>query len=600
MRTGRPVASSAALLIAAGLAASCAGNKAAAPHANLDHPTAIISGEPAPAPPIPMGDPKTLARIIDEGQNRNQVMNHLKWLSDQGPRLTGSTRVTGANIWAREQFESWGLDSSLHQWGEVKVRFDRGPSSAKILTRVESKKEDGSVEVTWKDGREVVFTTLAWTHGTDGPVRGSVVRMPETEEEYAKAKDSLKGAWVLIKAMPAGGRQGVRGPGAMAGERMAHRKEAREKVAQGADPATLPIDERVIFDGINGFISAPRDDKDRVWTTALPKWRDKTLADIPPDVEVICRLSDYDYMNSRLADGDAFQIEINAANELIAGPFPVYNTIAEIRGTERPDEVVIVCGHMDSWDGPGSQGTTDNGTGSSVTLEAARILAAVGARPRRTIRFCLWTGEEQGLLGSKQYVQDIREQWPRISAVLNDDGGTNYEGGLKCTVAQADMLAAATAPVNNLFTDTADGKPMTVNIQPKGEKPERFAGSDHASFVEVGIPGFFWDEVGRADYGFGWHTQNDRYTLAVPEYLMQSSTCAAITAYNLACAPDLLPRWSMEPAAPEPAKPATPKAEPSKPDPSTGTPPSPPPSPAPSASSTPQAPAQPANPQTVH
>jgi hypothetical protein len=107
------------------------------------------------------------------------------------------------------------------------------------------------------------------------------------------------------------------------------------------------------------------------------------------------------------------------------------------------------------------------------------------------------------------------------------------------------MLAAATAPVNYLFTDSKDGKPLNVNIHTTGDKWEQSGGSDHASFYTKGVPGFFWDEVGRADYGHGWHTQHDRLDLAVPEYLKQSSTCAAITAYNLACAQDMLPRFPM-------------------------------------------------------
>lgn len=114
----------------------------------------------------------------------------------------------------------------------------------------------------------------------------------------------------------------------------------------------------------------------------------------------------------------------------------------------------------------------------------------------------------------------------------------------------APMLAAATAPVNGQFFDAVTGAPLNVNVQGEGDRIPRTGGSDHVPFNERGIPGFFWDEVGRAEYGYGWHTQHDRIDLAVPEYLMQSSTCSAITAYNLACAPELLPR-AAPPAATE-------------------------------------------------
>src|SRR5690606_18097550 len=117
----------------------------------------------------------------------------------------------------------------------------------------------------------------------------------------------------------------------------------------------------------------------------------------------------------------------------------------------------IISGHLDSWNGPGSQGVVDNGTGSAVTLEAARILAAVGAKPKRTIRFILWTGEEQGLLGSRAYVESLsEEERAKISAVFVDDGGTNCEGGLVCPPWMFEYLAPATAATNGQFFSEVD------------------------------------------------------------------------------------------------------------------------------------------------
>jgi Zn-dependent M28 family amino/carboxypeptidase len=269
------------------------------------------------------------------------------------------------------------------------------------------------------------------------------------------------------------------------------------------------------------------------------------------------RQSDYDYMNSRLADNQRVEAEFDCKNTFVKGPVPVYDTIAEIKGTTWPDEVVIISAHTDSWNGPGSQGCTDNGTGTVVTLEAARILAAVKAKPKRTIRFILWTGEEQGLLGSQAYVQSLKpEELSKISAVFVDDGGTDYEGGLNAIGSMVPYLAAATAPVNGVFYSDVDKKWLDVNIKHQ----KRFfqeAASDNASFNMAGVPGFFWDEVGRAKYNFGWHTQNDKLDLAIPEYLVQSSTNAAVVAYQLACAPRLLPRATDTSEADEKA-PATP------------------------------------------
>jgi hypothetical protein len=297
----------------------------------------------------------------------------------------------------------------------------------------------------------------------------------------------------------------------------------------------------VLEENPHGFVSSSKDE--RVWTTSSNNWRERKLSDYPVDVEVNVRQSDYDYLASRTMEGVDLTLEFDLQNKLAAGPFPVYNVIAEIPGTEFPDEVIVISGHMDSWNGPGSMGTTDNGTGTSVTIEAARILASVGAKPKRTIRFALWGGEEQGLLGSRGYIESLsEEERARISAAFVDDGGTNHQGGIPAADFMVEYLAAATAPVNGVFYSETDGKYLDVNIRPTGAKIETHGGSDHAAFNAVGVPGFFWDEVGRAEYGYGWHTQNDNLDLAIEEYLVQSATNTAITAYNLANAPGLLPR----------------------------------------------------------
>ena len=280
------------------------------------------------------------------------------------------------------------------------------------------------------------------------------------------------------------------------------------------------IGEQLIEAGIAGVIVPSN--SELVITRSQRGWREMTMEDIPDGITVQVRRSDYDSMNSRLADGEDVTVEIDLQNHFSEGPFPMFNTVAEIPGTEFPDEVVIVSGHLDSWDGPGSLGSQDNGTGTCVTLEAARLLMAAGAKPKRTIRFILWTGEEQGLLGSRGYLESLSEaERAKISAVLVDDGGTNYEGGLKCIESQADMLREATALVNEVFPD------MPVELSVHESMPQG-GGSDHATFNRVGIPGYFWDESGSGgregkNYRFIHHTQHDTPRYAVPEYLVQSS-----------------------------------------------------------------------------
>lgn len=492
-------------------------------------PFAVIGGKVSPAPSIPMGDRGTIRRIINEGKKNPQTMAHLRHLSEViGARLTASTRLEQANTWTRDQFAAWGLDAKMEQWGTAGVRFDRGPSSGRVLIPSPERSDPPEPAQTL---REVQFTAWAWSGGTNGPTRGRVVKMPKDDAEFAAMKDQLQGAWVLLPPPKERGQRGVRNP---MRARWEARADAAKKVAEGTDPATLPLLERLCYSGVLGFIATSRDE--RVWTTAVPGWRDMTMATLPKTVEVVVRQSDYDAINSRLFDEMPVEAEFDLQHTFTPGPVPLYNTVAAIRGTTKPDEYIIVSGHLDSWDGPGSQGTIDNATGSAVTMEAARLLMAANAKPDRTILFILWTGEEQGLLGARAYVDMHKDKLPRISAMFNDDGGTNYQGGLPAAEQMVPYLAAATAPVNQAFPT------MTVNIRPTGKKIETHASSDHAAFNAVGVPGFYWDEVGMADYGYGWHTQHDRFNLAIEEYLTQSAVNSAVVAYQLACAPELLPR----------------------------------------------------------
>ena len=444
------------------------------------------------------GDFSMLLRIMDEGKNNNKVMEHLSHLClEIGPRLTGSTRAETANHWVAEQFEAMGLDHvEVRQWGEIPVRFDRGPSSGKMTKPVE---------------REFEFTARSWSAGTNGTVRGLVLREPRTEEAFEAIKDKVAGAWILRSPGDAG-RRGV--------------------VGGGDEPREFLPDLHAL--GIAGLITTAR--AEIVNTGGARGWRDMNPDELPTEVSVTIRRSDYDAINSRLADGDEVEVEFDLNHTFVKGPIPVYNTIGEIRGSVWPDEVVIIGAHLDSWDGPGSQGTVDNGTGSSVTIEAARILKAAGAKPKRTIRFLLFTGEEQGLLGSRAYVAALPdEEKAKISAIFVDDSGTNRESSLTAIASMEPILGGAVEAMNYAFPD------MPVELQVRDRMP-RGGASDHASFNAAGIPGFFWGKTGRADYRYAWHTQNDKIDQAIPEYLTMNSTVSAIAAFVLAQAETLLPR----------------------------------------------------------
>ncbi|HKS16714.1 MAG TPA: M28 family peptidase, partial [Planctomycetota bacterium] len=285
-------------------------------------------------------------KVIDEGKNRSEVMAHLDHLTNGiGPRLTSSDKLTRACSWARHQFEAWGLQNCrLEQWGTYPVGFNRGPWKGKMTAPEEL---------------DLTFITMSWTPGTNGPVEGLAVMGPSTEAELAAVEPLLKGAWVLS-------------PGTSTS------KELNEKILEAYDKA-----------GIAGLIRRGGQDLLVTGGNGRIAW-DK----LPKRVNIVLQRPHYDKVKGLIGDGKKVTLLFDIKNEFVKGPIPLYNVLAEIPGTEKPEEMVIVGGHLDSWDG--ATGTTDNGTGSATTMEAARLLMKAGAKPKRTIRFMLWSGEEQG------------------------------------------------------------------------------------------------------------------------------------------------------------------------------------------------------------
>ncbi|MBI5708184.1 MAG: M20/M25/M40 family metallo-hydrolase [Armatimonadetes bacterium] len=454
-------------------------------------------------------DPGTVSRIVDEGKNRSQVMNHLKYLTqDIGPRLTGSFSLQRAVEWTAFRFRMYGCDVRIEKWGEVPVGFQRGKNGYGMMVAPYNYRFE--------------YTSPSWTQGTNGPVRGYAVMEPKTLAELKNVQDKLKGAWLLSDSAGGGGRP-------------------------GAAPAAAPTDEQkkiadaIAAAGIAGRVTGSRNEL--VLTSG--RYQGLKWETLSKDVRVTIRKSDMDTIKYQIEQGRNPQLEFNVDQRFLRGPIPVYNVVAELKGTEKPDEFVIVSGHLDSWDGPNAQGALDNGTGCSVALEAARILHKVGAKPKRSIRFIMWTGEEQGLFGSRAYVEAHKDEiLKNCSAVFVDDGGTNYQGGVSCTADMEPMLREAFKPAMEAFPEL----PMTIRVV---ERIPRGGGSDHAPFNGIGVPGFFWFETGRSDYNYVHHTQHDRYEMAIPEYLVQSATNSAAASYIVACAPTMLPRE--KPATPPPS-----------------------------------------------
>ena len=486
--------------------------------------------------------------IIDEGRNSSQVQDHLDYLTNRiGPRLTGSEGLQAGCEWARDRFKEMGLSNSrLEQWGEVAVGFERGPASGRMI-------EPKSLNLN--------FGTNSWTAGTKGRVVGNALMAPKSMEELESMRAELKGAYVFtprsVRGMRGGGRRGggARGQnpgGGAGGAAQAETKEAEtktdeEKAAEAAkaEEARLEaekaaaeqavqstIREELLKIGVAGLIQPTADDLIVTGGSFRIEWDN-----LPTTPIISLQKVQYDEIQELITSGEKVSLGFDIRNHFRKGPISLNNVIADIPGTEFPDEYVIVGGHIDSWDG--ASGATDNGAGCATTMEAARILMAAGVKPRRTIRFMLWSGEEQGLLGSMAYVAKHPEEMARISTVLVHDGGTNYVAGIRGTKLMTEDFERIFAPATRLDERAPFVVGTTDAIVPRG-------GSDHVSFIQAGVPGFFWEQQGRAVYRNTHHTQYDTYDSVVPEYQMHSSIVIAIGAYGIANLDYLLPREGVQ------------------------------------------------------
>jgi len=450
--------------------------------------------EKGPVTGLPLEDP-TVEAIWALEDADSRVMEILDELANGiGPRLTSSRNLTEACEWAAQRFEDWGLKNvHLEEWGTFPVGFDRGLQRGRLV---------------FPRKKPLRFGTNAWTAGTKGPLRGPVVRCPDSEEAMGAARGKLGGAWVLVG--------GVR-------PRFDGKKEdLRSRLGRFLD-----------VEGIAGLLVPTR--SERIITSGNYRiaWEH-----LPTRITVNLHPEDAKMLEDDLARGTTPEVEFDIENRFVKGPIPLYDVIAEIPGTDKPGEMVVFGGHLDSWDG--AQGAQDNGTGTATAMEAARLLAKLGVKPRRTIRFMLWSGEEQGLLGSQGYIRLHPEENARISAVIVHDAGTNALSGISATHAMFPIFQEAFAPLIAITAGSEDSdlvfKIAEVEGLPFG------VGSDHDSYLQQGVPGFFWHQKGRTSYQHVHHTQFDTFDTAVPEYERHSSKVVAAGAWRLANLPMLLPR----------------------------------------------------------
>ncbi len=453
-----------------------------------------LAAEPESVAPAISDDPVVLA-LVELAEVDSQVDDLVRSLAvDIGPRLTGSTQLANAEQWAVERFEGWGIVATRERWGELPIAFERGKATGTVIRPERS---------------ELEFTTWAWTPGTrgqdgleaGGPIRGQALRYPSTAGQLRELRPYLTGAWIML---PWGFDRGAIDP------------TLRKQIERALEHAPIA-----------GLVRAAGDADDEL----IRSHGDHRLdaAKLPKRVEIQLRGDQHAALLERMDAGEYVELEFGVANRLLPGPVPVHNVIAELPGAEFADERVIVGGHLDSWDG--ASGAVDNATGVATTMEAARLIAAAcereGVRPRRTISFMLWSGEEQGLLGSKAWVEAHREQLEGISAVLVHDNGTNYISGVAVTPEMWADMEQVFAPVERLAPETMPFALRVVEALP-------WEPSDSSAFLAAEVPGFFWDQAGRSDYRRYHHTQHDHVDAVIDEYQRHSALVVAIAAWNLA------------------------------------------------------------------
>lgn len=468
--------------------------------------------------------------LIQQALERSEVMQNLQYLADViGPRLTGSSAMLKANDWTAARFKAYGLTATLEAW-DFGVTWERGPASFRITAPFE---------------RNLVGHSWAWTAGTGGKtVSGPVVRVDaSTADSIAAYAGKIRGAWLILRSsIPIWNPDG---PPMTAADSQAMREARQRLFAQPTDTSEAARKARQQFAvdlpyllkkaGALGILTDGAKEHGLMNMSGSPNR-------VSPLPNVVIAHEDFTMFERLIGAGFTPRIEGRIDNRIGKKPVKQWNTVAEIPGTQWPGQVVILGAHLDSWDL--GTGVTDNGTGSMVVLEAARAIAQSGLKPRRTIRFILFSGEEEGLLGSRAYAAAHAAEADSIQAVLVLDNGTGrikgqaLQGRNELEQLWKDLLA----PVNDLGA-------TEVRQANKG-------GTDHLAFIPYGVPGFNFDQESRG-YNHTHHSQVDTYDHAVPGDLMQASAVMAVTAFELANLPTLLPRGNRTPVTPpSPAKPS--------------------------------------------
>ncbi|HET7275241.1 MAG TPA: M20/M25/M40 family metallo-hydrolase [Longimicrobiaceae bacterium] len=463
-------------------------------------------------------DDPVLEAIWREGMVESQFRPLAQTLLDSiGPRLTGTPGQEAAADWVVAKYTEWGIDARNEQYGTW-TGWDRGITHVDLIEpRV----------------RTLEAINLAWSPGTDGPVEGDVVVIPVTSgpDAFQDWLPQVDGKFVMSSfpqptCRPDENWEEWATPETYA-DMISDREMAEEAWEARLDATGLSSRELPVALENAGAVGILTSRWSNGW--GVNKIFNARTSQVPT-VDIGCE--DYGLVYRLAANGQGPKLRMDVDAEFL-GEVPVFNTIGEIRGTELPNEYVVLSAHFDSWDG--ASGATDNGTGTVTMMEAMRILKEVYPSPKRTILVGHWSGEEQGLNGSRAFAADHPEVVSGLQALFNQDNGTgrvvriSMQGLTEAGAHFADWLSV-------IPTEITQHIELIVPGTPGG------GGSDYASFVCYGAPAFSLSSLSW-DYGtYTWHTNRDSFDKLVFDDLRNNATLTAMLAYLASEDPERLSR----------------------------------------------------------
>ncbi len=494
-------------------------------------------------------DMSVIDKIIKTGTTDNRTMNHLDVLTNRiGGRLLGSDAYENATFWVAGLFKKWGMEVEIQEVGSLPVGFNRGPWFGRMLS---------------EDGFNLHFATPSYTSGTKGVQRGHVVMEPKTQAEFDRMKGRLSGAWVLITGENEGWPIDYseeadieRANIIKENLRISYYNDSIKRINEKSPKASQkPLkefkDAPALFykqmreAGILGLIQSSK-----VPVRALydkKNLKKMSFDSLPACPDIKLDEKQYQIIAQKVKERQFFQLEFDIRNYFKPGPVKYHNVIGIIRGSEFPDEYVMSGAHLDAYDV--ASGGVDCGSGVAPNLEAARLITSSGAKPRRTILFCLWAGEEFGLWGSEYWVKHNPDKLDKISNYFNRDGGPTVANSATVPLAMYEDFEKVCKPLDSINPDFR----FSLKLREAGPRPmpKTAGGSDHAHFAMNGVPTISlgsYDPKESDPKGFDfnyneiWHTERDMYNMSIPVYMNHTSVVMAIVLYNLANLDHLLSR----------------------------------------------------------